>query len=51
MAGRYEKPVFQGKAFTCLHPKCATLTSMTWSMLHRKTWSEMYGTEYLVLQM
>lgn len=46
MQGKYEQPVFQGKAFTCLHPQCATLTSMTWHMLFRKVWGDTHATEY-----
>lgn len=45
MSGRYEPPVFRGKAFTCLHPECATLTSMTWSRLL----GEQYGGGFFTL--
>lgn len=46
MSGRYEHPTFQGKTFTCIHPHCATLTSMTWNQLHTNTWGETRPTEY-----
>lgn len=46
MTGRYEQPQFLGKAFTCLHPQCATLTSMTWYLLYRKHRGDTYATEY-----
>ncbi|WP_122864368.1 DUF4145 domain-containing protein [Pseudomonas viridiflava] len=46
MSSKYEQPTFQGKAFTCLHPQCATLTSMTWDLLHTKRWGDTTATEY-----
>lgn len=46
MSGRYEPPVFEGKAFTCLHPQCATLTSMSWSRLTGQEYGRGFVTEY-----
>ena len=46
MSGRYEPPVFKGKAFTCLHPKCATLTSMSWSRLVGEQYGGGFVTQY-----
>lgn len=45
MSGKYEPPTFQGKAFTCLHPQCSTLTSMSWSRLL----GEEYGNRFVTL--
>ena len=46
MSGRYEPPVFKGKAFTCLHPKCATLTTMSWHKLIGQQYGGGFITRY-----
>jgi len=47
MRGTYEPPSFRSKAFTCLHPNCFTLTSMTWTRLSGERWANNYfATEY-----
>lgn len=33
MAPRYVAPIFLGEAFTCLHPDCQTLASMSWGQV------------------
>lgn len=33
MAPKFVTPVFAAEAFTCLHPDCQTLASMTWGQL------------------
>ncbi|MBI6611605.1 DUF4145 domain-containing protein [Pseudomonas simiae] len=46
MGAKYESPKFQGKAFTCLHPECMTLTSMAWTPLTGRKWGDTFSTEY-----